>query len=311
MLPPRDPGGAAPAPARGVLVAALIVAAVSAVGIWLCWRVFVDTWAGQRVEWAALQGARYGQTQLWQVAERVLDVVSVGFIAVVLLAAVLIALVRRRWSLAVQVAVLMIGANVTTRLVKVVLLDRPDLGVAGTWGNTLPSGHTTAAASISAVLLLVVPARVRPWAAVLGAAYTAATGVSTLVGQWHRPSDVVAAVLVVVAWGALACALVARHPGRPAGGTPTAALALAQGGRRTVPGSRSTALVLGLVAAVTAVPALVTLRRSWATVPLETRGDLLVAYGGGVLGVVAASCAGFAVLLVLRDAATARTARVG
>ena len=29
--------------------------------------------------------------------------------------------------------------------------------------------------------------------AVLGVAYTAATGVSTLIGRWHRPSDAVAA----------------------------------------------------------------------------------------------------------------------
>ena len=42
--------------------------------------------------------------------------------------------------------------------------------------------------------------------------YTTATGISTLIGQWHRPSDVVAAVLVVLAWTAIACALVALTP---------------------------------------------------------------------------------------------------
>src|SRR6185503_6696111 len=111
--------------------------------------------------------------------------------------------------------VLMVGANLTTQVLKNAVFVRPDLGVEASYGNTLPSGHTTAAASVAAALLLVVPPRVRPWAAVLGAGYTTATGVSTLIGQWHRPSDVVAAVLVVLAWTAIACALVALTPARP------------------------------------------------------------------------------------------------
>ena len=99
-----------------------------------------------------------------------LDVVSVSAIAAVLLGAMLIAALRRRWSLAVQVAVLMIGANLTTRVLKNAVLYRPDLGVEASYGNTLPSGHTTAAASISAArrLLVDVLLRLRPWAAVLG-----------------------------------------------------------------------------------------------------------------------------------------------
>ena len=159
--PPRD---RAPGPRRGdrrgaVVAVAAGVAALSFAGVYVLWRVFVDTLAGQQVENAAFQGALYGQTQLWRVAERVLDVVSVGFIAAVLIAAMLIAALRRRWSLALQVAVLMIGANLTTRVLKNWVLYRPDLGVEASYGNTLPSGHTTAAASVSAALLLVVPPR--------------------------------------------------------------------------------------------------------------------------------------------------------
>ena len=138
------------------------MAVLSFAGVFLLWRVFVETLAGQQVENAAFQGALYGQTQLWRVAERVLDVVSVGFIVGVLLAAMVIAVLRRRWSLAVQVAVLMIGANLTTQVLKKWVLYRPDLGVEADYGNTLPSGHTTAAASVSAALLLVVPPRARP-----------------------------------------------------------------------------------------------------------------------------------------------------
>ena len=131
----------------------------------------------------------------------------------------------------------MIGANLTTQVLKHVRL-RPTRARRATasYGNTLPSGHTTAAASVSAALLLVVPPRVRPWAAVLGAGYTTATGISTLIGQWHRPSDVVAAVLVVLAWTAIDVR--AGRRSRPHGATTTGALRLL--GRRPRPGARAT-----------------------------------------------------------------------
>lgn len=291
----------------------VLVAASSVVGVWLAWRVFVDTWAGQRVEGATLQGARYGQNRLWHVAEPILSVVSIGFIVVVVLAAGLVAILRRRWMLAAQVAVLMAGANLTTRVLKVGLIDRPDLGIAGPGFNTLPSGHTTAAASVAAVVVLVVPPRVRPWAAGFGALYTAATGVSTLVGQWHRPSDVIAAILVVIGWSGVACALVAWRPGPTSRGptgaptTATAQLALATRAGRRSSGTRTGAVLLALVALVALVPATLTLHRSWtAAGPLDSRSELLTAYAGGAFGVVAASALGFAILLVLRHVTTAR-----
>src|SRR5690606_9371935 len=68
-------------------------------------------------------------------------------------------------------------------------------------------GHTTAAASVAAAAVLVVPPRARPWVMAFGAAYAGATGISTLIGQWHRPSDVVAAMFVVLAWSGIAVAI--------------------------------------------------------------------------------------------------------
>jgi membrane-associated phospholipid phosphatase len=305
----------------GTVAPGIVVATCSAVGVWVMWRVFVDTWAGQRVEAATLQGARYGQNRLWHVAEPVLSVVSVGFIAAAVLVAVLIAVVRRRWMLAAQVGVIMAGANLTTELLKLHVIDRPRLGVSGPAFNTLPSGHTTAAASVSAVVVFVVPPRVRPWAAAFGALYTAATGVSTLVGQWHRTSDVVAGILVVLGWSALACALMAwraRAPRRATTGAPddraarepdtaTGRLALRTGDGRPSSGTRTGARLLVAVAAVAVVPAGVALGDLWTRAgPLTTRPALLTAYAGGVCGVIAASALGFAVLLVLRHATTAR-----
>ncbi len=305
---PVRPSAGAP-DRRGLVVAsAVVVAVLSFVGVYALWRLFVNTLAGQEVENAALQGALYGQTQLWRVAERVLDVVSVGFIAIVLLAAMVIAALRRRWSLAVQVAVLMIGANLTTRVLKTWVLDRPDLGVEASYGNTLPSGHTTAAASVSAALLLVVPPRARPWAAIVGAGYTTATGVSTLIGQWHRPSDVVAGVLVVLAWTAIACALVALTPARAS--TATGALRLG-GDRPPTPTTMRTVvaalLVIGVAAGASAV---VALSHTWDNrADLDARTEQVTAYLGGAAGALMASCVAFAIMLMLRQAAASRLPR--
>lgn len=288
----------------------VLLAAASGAGVLATWRVFVATYTGQRVDQVAFEGARFGQGRLWRVAEPVLDVVSVPSIALVLLAAVVIALVRRRWELAVQVAVLVGGANLTTQVLKHLVLDRPRLGLGVFVENTLPSGHTTAAASVSAALVFVAPPRARPWAAVLGAAYTASTGVSTLVGQWHRPSDVVAAVLVVLAWSALACALsVLTGPGRSAradapGRLPaTAALA-----RVGAPGpaitTRVTTGMLLLAGLAAGAPAGLALRRTW-TLPdgPATSTELVTGYAGGALGVVAVTCVAFALLLAVRELA--------
>ncbi|NCT92162.1 phosphatase PAP2 family protein [Cellulomonas sp. APG4] len=266
---------------------ALTVASV--VGIVVVWRVFVLNRTGQQLDDAAFVGAERGQSRLLLVAEPVLSVISVPFITIVLLSAMLLAVLRRRVLLAVQVAVLVGGANLTTQVLKHMVLERPDLGVGDPLDNALPSGHTTAAASVAAALLFVVPRRVRPTAAVVGVLYTVATGVSTLVGRWHRPSDAVAAVLVVLAWAGVASMLGRRgwvSPGQdPAHGV--------------------TAVVVGLlmVGAGAGAGAAIALRRGLTAVEagtLEQPDQLVTAYVGGALGVLAVTCLAFGLLLLLR-----------
>ena len=62
------------------------------------------------------------------------------------------------------------------------------------------------AASAAVALVLLSGRRWRPLAAWAGGLFTIAMGYSTLVCQWHRPSDVLAGIFVPVAWGALAVA---------------------------------------------------------------------------------------------------------
>ncbi|WP_423462565.1 phosphatase PAP2 family protein [Promicromonospora sp. MS192] len=307
-LPP--PGGPRPAPAvasghpmpargprlrprTGPLVTAAVVAVLAAWGVWATWDTFVVSGRGQYADQLALEGAARGQGVLWELAEPVLGVVSNTFVGLGLAAAVVLALVRGRWWLAAQVAVLVAGSNLTTQVLKHVVLDRPALlDVARADVNTLPSGHTTVAASVAAGLLIAVPRRWRPLVAVAGAAYTGATGVSTLVGQWHRPSDVVAAVLVVLAWGAGVCAL-------------SSSSSLDEPRTGTGAGTSGTAGLLLLGAAgsgVLAVGALGSVRGYGWGLPL---GGDLTAYMGGMLGVTAVTLASFAALLLVRQS-TAR-----
>lgn len=295
---PVPPPRTSPRPGA-VLAAAGLVIVLAGVGIWACWRVFVATAAGQRVDQLVMTGALHGRTRLWRLAEPVLEPVSVTFVAVVLGVAVVIAVLRRRWTMAFAVAVLVGGANLTTQVVKYWLLDRPDLGEAANYGNTLPSGHTTVAVSVSAALLFVVPPRGRPWVAVLGVLYATATGWSTLIGQWHRPSDVVAAVLVTVAWFAVACALLVLVPARES----TATRLIAVGGPARGSGARALAVLLVVLGGAAGFVAALGLGASWGLDEHVGTREQLVAYGGGVAGIAGAVALGFAVMIVMREAA--------
>ncbi len=322
--------GRAAAPARATVASRLgvalgvLTAVVGFAAVWLTWRIFVTTAEGQRVDQAAMDGAQFGRTRLWQIAEPILEVVSIPALAVVVLAAMTMAVLRRRWMLALQIAVLVVGANLTTQLLKYYVLHRPDLDVTYALANSLPSGHTTAAASVAVAAVLVVPPRARPYATVLGGVYAGLTGVSTLVGQWHRPSDVVAALFVVLAWCGVATAMSAfgrraepRGGGRSDGEQLADGRPGADGASRPVRTPRSVrrfstpALVvvvggylLAAIAGLAAASALSDTRLGPGSV--DERTYLLTAYAGGALGVLATTGAVFATILVVRTLARPR-----
>ncbi len=262
---------------------AALTALLAAVGVVAVWWAFVVTSAGQRVESTALEGSQIGRRRLSEGSQTVLDVVSVPFLVVVIVLGVAVALVQRQGRVALAVPLLVGGANVTTQVLKYEVLTRPDLGVSEAVANSLPSGHTTVAGTVAAVAVLVAPPRWR-WAATLaGWAYAGGTGLATMVNGWHRASDVAAAMLVVLLWGALA-ALVARPLGPGPGHRPTTL-------------TRRVTLVAGGVSALVAGLALVLTAGS--TGPGASRAELLVAYGGAVLGVAAVTLLSAGLLLRL------------
>ena len=188
---------------RGGLLALSCLAAT--LGLW---GLFVFTHTGQALDAMALEGSEIGSHYVSAHARTLLSVVSMPAAVVLVVTILVIGLLRRSHRRAVWAVVAVAGANLTTQVLKYQFLWRPDFNITERWdnANTLPSGHTTMAASAAVALILLSGRRWRPLSAWAGALFTIAMGYSTLVCQWHRPSDVLAGILVPVAWGALAVA---------------------------------------------------------------------------------------------------------
>ncbi len=202
--------------------ARLVVLSVACVVVFAAlYLLAVRTAWGQRLDGAALSGRIFSRPRVRDVTYGVLRTISISSLTLLGAAVVTIALVRGRVSRAAAAVVLIVGSNVTTQLLKHSVLGRPDL-VAGPLGTraTFPSGHTTVAMSLAAALVVVVGRRHRIAAAVAGTGYAAAIGGATLTAGWHRPSDVIGAFLVVVAWASLGTALLVAPSERPAGRGP-------------------------------------------------------------------------------------------
>jgi membrane-associated phospholipid phosphatase len=120
---------------------------------------------------------------------------------------------RRREALAALAVVA--GANLTTQVLKLLLVHPRNTGIPGDlpWSTAFPSGHTTAATSIAAALFLVVSPRWRWPAVIVGLGYGLAVGAATVTVRWHYPSDVLGGLLVVGAWTFAAIAVLRLRTG--------------------------------------------------------------------------------------------------
>ncbi|BDR53747.1 PAP2 family phosphoesterase [Bombiscardovia nodaiensis] len=107
-----------------------------------------------------------------------------------------IAALRKRWWLLGQVVIYSLVSYGLGRLLKM-LLPRPFIvDTESMRGNSAPSGHTIMAATVAILLVCVVPRVWRALAAVVGGAFALAVGCSVIDGRWHRPSDVLMALLL-------------------------------------------------------------------------------------------------------------------
>ena len=197
---------AEPQAGRGRTWALLIVLALA--GFVATYVLAVLTEAGQRVDNAVMDGATVSGREYLQLSRGVPDPYLLLGICAVL--ALLGALRHRRTGLAVAVAV---GLLMVSIQVLKAVLPRPQLADPWVMANSLPSGHTGAAAAVAIALLLCSPRSLLRFSATIGVTLTAYMGVVVVLLGYHRPSDVIASVLLAVA--ALALGLLVRGPAPP------------------------------------------------------------------------------------------------
>lgn len=161
-------------------------------------------------------GARYDHDMEWALGgppwlfhniEAQLQQVSVIRVALACLVLIVIGVCRRRIDLAVGVLVLVGGATISTQILKNYVVYR----IPGTIidvAPSLPSGHATVGVSVSLALVLVLPAGWQRWTLPVFTAIGFFFGAGTIIGHWHHPSDVLAALAVCLGWAGLALSTV-------------------------------------------------------------------------------------------------------
>jgi membrane-associated phospholipid phosphatase len=119
-----------------------------------------------------------------------------------------VALLRRRPRAVFAVCTIILGANVSTEVLKPIAAAPPP--------DAWPSGHCTAAMSLVLAAVLAAPARWRPAVAALGAPLAIAVGYSVVATGMHYPADVLGGFLVATAWAlATVAALLGAERWRP------------------------------------------------------------------------------------------------
>jgi hypothetical protein len=168
--------------------------------------------------------------------------------------------------------VLLALTSVSSQVLKAQLAyDRPGGGGGGFYvdAEAFPSGHATSSMSLAIALVIVVPVRLRPLAAVVGAAFSLAVSFSIVAFGWHFPSDVAGGYLLASFWALVLlaglCAADRRFPERSGRGR----LAVA---RR---GAADSAAAIGLGFAAAAGGILLALAGAAVVV---LRGDALLGY---------------------------------
>jgi membrane-associated phospholipid phosphatase len=213
-----------PARARTALVGAGISSALLA----LIWLLAFHTGLGEHADQSIFKGfAGLQRPRVSGLAGFVVGLCDPKPFVVLGAGVVSVALARRRPGIALAVAVLLVGASVSTELLKSLLAVPRAHSVLGTISpptdGSWPSGHATAAMSLALGLMLATPARRQPVAAALGALFAVGVSYSSLTLALHYPSDILGGFLVAVVWTELAIVGVviadrrrARQPDRSA-----------------------------------------------------------------------------------------------
>ncbi|WP_231129323.1 phosphatase PAP2 family protein [Bifidobacterium choloepi] len=175
-------------------VFAVLFAALAALAYWLGIRTVtgqsyedevITTYAGIVPDFLAVPQAIVGKSAVVIAAATLLGLI-----------ALLVVLVRRRWWLLGQLIAFAAVCFIAAKVLKP-LLPRPFLiNVESSTVNSAPSGHTMLAAAAGLALLCAVPHAWRAACAVISTLVAVSVGCSVIVDQWHRPVDVIMAMLI-------------------------------------------------------------------------------------------------------------------
>jgi membrane-associated phospholipid phosphatase len=181
----------------------LWMAAAACVAAFLALLVFVyATNRGAIADRRALVG--FGELQrprLAEISDGIAHLADPVPFALIGLAIVAIGFIRGYPLLAVGVGCMIVGANVTTQVLKPLLAN-----TRGTFGDyvigaeAFPSGHATASMSLALAAIMVAPARFRPLVGSIGALFALAVGFAVVSLDWHFPSDIAGGYLMASAW---------------------------------------------------------------------------------------------------------------
>ena len=142
-------------------------------------------------------------------------------VAVITLGLMAVAFARGRPRMALLVGLLVGLTSVSSQALKALLAyPRSDelINGAAVTAEAFPSGHATASMTIAIALVLVVSARLRPMAAIVGSALALGVSFSVVSEGHHFPSDIIGGFLLATGWTLVLLAgllaLEARYPER-------------------------------------------------------------------------------------------------
>lgn len=176
---------------------AIVMAAAAVVGLVVVARYAIHSTRGFRFD-ERMMFSLGTTSDAWARILDVLSLVTDVSVAVCLTVCVVVAMLQRRWAVAVSAGVLIAGANVTTQVLKYHVLQSVSPP------NTLPSGHTTVGLSLALAAIIVAPYKWRPLVTAGAATLATFIGAATVSAHWHRPGDVLAACMVCLGWAAVA-----------------------------------------------------------------------------------------------------------
>lgn len=200
-------------PLKLLLLWALLGASVAAVAFLVLVRIHF----GQRVDFSVFEGRKWTSLDLRRFTAAVVRVETPSVVLVTTAASAVVAQRKRGAVAAVGVVTGVAAAMFLARVLKAGLPRDDQLD--GTWvaiQNTYPSGHMAVLATAVLIAVAVSPPNRRPLVAALAVGSVCAQVIGLAASGWHRPSDLIGALGVAVAVGAVVSAVITRgwrgHP---------------------------------------------------------------------------------------------------